>query len=255
MPSLTHLLVFAVLSSVVVATPFRHSGPEFVARASSHPTTDLLCLAFNLNTNTTEDGSPLTRASATSQTLLECHYSDGEVCSYLRGNGSIQTGSSMCPKSIDPSKSTESAGFDCNQHHLQNSPLIGSSVTPTAGNLACVYADATLCTYSQHTGTLSTGASLCPITATGSPECPVSSSGPTPNTGSTKVAAAIRSSSDTSSALSPRAHRPPRDQRPPRPRRTRARRGVAQALARRCGQAARLEISRAPSGDRVDGAE
>ncbi|KAJ7635653.1 hypothetical protein DFH06DRAFT_1220139 [Mycena polygramma] len=139
------------------------------------------CSAFNLNTSTECDGSRLVRAENKSQAVFQCHYSDADVCSYSRGNGTLQPGSTMCPQSINTSESTESH-FDCHPVHLQPSQLIGRSVTPTAENLACVFSDGTMCTvhvFSQHTGALSTGASNCPTTAESSADCPVSSTGPT----------------------------------------------------------------------------
>ncbi|KAJ6482779.1 hypothetical protein C8R45DRAFT_1100028 [Mycena sanguinolenta] len=138
------------------------------------------------------------------QAFIECDYSDGDICSYSQGNGIIQTGSKACPSSIN-SSTVLSTSFECNQPQLQASPLIGSSVTPTAENLACVYADATLCTYSQYTGLLSTGAGICPQTATCSPECPVSSSAIPTSIQSGKAAKGILASSSASgsSQLSP----------------------------------------------------
>ncbi|KAJ7930960.1 hypothetical protein B0H13DRAFT_2651668 [Mycena leptocephala] len=162
---LAHLAIFSVFSSVM-AKPFGRS---------SHAAVDVLCPAFNLNTTAACDGSQLLRTANPSQSVIQCQYLDGDLCSYSRGNGIIQNGSATCPPSIDTSDSGESF-FACNKSHLKQSPLMGSSITAAAENLACIYGDATLCTYSQHTGTLSTGASLCPRTAISSGDCPASSS-------------------------------------------------------------------------------
>ncbi|KAJ7836907.1 hypothetical protein B0H14DRAFT_3870672 [Mycena olivaceomarginata] len=182
MPSLAYLAVFVIfLDSSYRIKPLSIFQPEH---------------------NATADGAQLIRSTGSNETLLECRYSDSDVCSYSQGNGSIQSGSGTCPPSIDPSTSTDSTEYECKQHHLQNSPLIGSSVTSTAGNLACVYADATLCTYSKNSGTLSTGAGVCPPAALGSPACPVSS--PTATGSDSKAVAAVLASSDTSKTpLSP----------------------------------------------------
>ncbi|KAF7377244.1 hypothetical protein MSAN_00144700 [Mycena sanguinolenta] len=147
MPSLPRLSLVTVLSAV--ATPFRRR----TSASGGSSATDLLCLSFNLNTNTTFDGAQLiSRVVGGASAFIECYYSDGDVC---KGTEAFKWGPKRVP--------------------LQSIRL-KSCMTPTAENLACVYADAALYTYSQHTGLLSTGAGICPQTATGSPECQVSSS-------------------------------------------------------------------------------
>ncbi|KAJ6532625.1 hypothetical protein B0H19DRAFT_451377 [Mycena capillaripes] len=175
MPSFAHVAVFALFSGAMATSSRRHLSDILLRRASNAAATNYLCVAFNLNTNTSWDGAPLTRAANASHgPLLQCTYSDGDLCTYTPGNGSMQTGSKTCPPSNDAFKSTKSH-FDCKQTDLKHSPLIGASITPTAENLACVYSDAALCTYSQFTGTLSTGDGNCPLTASSSADCPVSS--------------------------------------------------------------------------------
>ncbi|KAJ6491061.1 hypothetical protein C8R45DRAFT_196201 [Mycena sanguinolenta] len=182
MPSFALLAVLTLLSGAATAAAGGRHGSDILLRRGS-TSNKFLCLAFNLN-NSTGDGAPLIR-SANSGPGLQCTYSDGDQCTYTSGNGSIQPGSKTCPPSTDAFKST-GAHFDCQQTDLQESPLIGTSMTPTAENLACVYADSALCTYSQFTGTLSTGAGNCPLTAVSSAACPVSSTGPNPRTAASR---------------------------------------------------------------------
>ncbi|KAK7051886.1 hypothetical protein R3P38DRAFT_2857595 [Favolaschia claudopus] len=191
-------------AAVATATPFpfrRHLPLAIFGRSSSSSSSnqDALCHAYNLNLNATADGALLTRAVQVNQTVLECHYSDGDICSYARG---VRGGSSTCPEisTASTERYVPQAEFNCNPQHLHKEKLIGSSVTSTAGNLACVYADATMCTYSQHTGSLSTssGADTCPHSAVESPgsDCPVSTKS------SNNSQSAVLSASDTTSSAS-----------------------------------------------------
>ncbi|KAJ6532554.1 hypothetical protein B0H19DRAFT_1187836 [Mycena capillaripes] len=121
----------------------------------------------DLYMTTSWDGVPLFRAAnASNGLLLQCTY---------YAQGSMQTESKTCPPSIYSFKSPRS-DFDCIQTDLKQSPLSGASTSPTAENLTCVYSDAALGTYSQFTGTLSTGDGACSLTASSSADCPVSSS-------------------------------------------------------------------------------
>ncbi|KAJ7184819.1 hypothetical protein C8R46DRAFT_1209010 [Mycena filopes] len=134
---------------------------------------DFLCSAFNLNVDFGTDGAPLLGASNTTQTLLECAYNDISFCGYSRGNGSLQSGSkTTCPSSIDPANNTPSQ-YDCEELNTRQAQLIGSSVARSTGDLACVYADAAHCTYSESDGTLTGGLSPagCPPTAVSSTTC------------------------------------------------------------------------------------
>ncbi|KAJ7119319.1 hypothetical protein C8R43DRAFT_1137014 [Mycena crocata] len=113
---------------------------------------DFLCLALNLNASAGADGSQLERATNISDAVIQCEYFDGT-------DGSRQDGvPNVCPSSIDPDKNKETDS-DCDELDLQQSLLIGSSMT-VAGNLACAYGDGALCKYSTN-GTLSFGDGLC----------------------------------------------------------------------------------------------
>jgi hypothetical protein len=52
---------------------------------SSHAAVDVLCPAFNLNTIAACDGSQLLRTANPSQSVIQCQYLDGDLCSYSRG--------------------------------------------------------------------------------------------------------------------------------------------------------------------------
>ncbi|KAJ6589493.1 hypothetical protein B0H19DRAFT_1103959 [Mycena capillaripes] len=141
---------------------------------------DFLCFAFNLNTVTGGvDGSMLDYAFNVSATIIECQYLDGDACYYSREYGNMQNGSANCPPSIDPPTYTESQ-YDCEELNLQQSTLIGSSVTLSTGDLACAYDDGTMCTYSEQDGSCASGTTLCPPYVTSSTYCLPSSPWSTP---------------------------------------------------------------------------
>ncbi|KAJ7148322.1 hypothetical protein C8R46DRAFT_1311719 [Mycena filopes] len=152
---------------------FKEGSTACPANIAQVSVMDFLCMAFNLNVDFGTDGAPLLGASNTTQILLECAYSDISFCGYSRGNGSLQSGSkTTCPSSIDPAKNTPSQ-YDCEELNTRQAQLIGSSVARSTGDLACVYADAAHCTYSESDGTLTGGLSPagCPPTAVSSTTC------------------------------------------------------------------------------------
>ncbi|KAJ6595165.1 hypothetical protein DFH09DRAFT_1413124 [Mycena vulgaris] len=169
-------LILCTYSSELSPCTYLSDDGSFQVGSSNCPSSiaditimDFLCPALNLNHSVGGDGAQLERATNVSEILLQCEYFDGAVCSYSRGDGSIQSSTGGCPSSIDPAHNIEFE-FDCEELDLQKSFLIGTSVTATERNLACAYGDGTLCTH----GTLAFGFGLCPPTVTSSTICPPS---------------------------------------------------------------------------------
>ncbi|KAJ7885801.1 hypothetical protein B0H13DRAFT_2343069 [Mycena leptocephala] len=99
------------------------------APASYSSEVDLsICLAFSENYG-------LKTSVNISATIVECIYLDEATCHYNRKDGSMIHGSKTCPGSINPTKITPE--FVCVPVNLQESILIGASVTVTENFLAC----------------------------------------------------------------------------------------------------------------------
>ncbi|KAJ7896588.1 hypothetical protein B0H13DRAFT_2338322 [Mycena leptocephala] len=106
------------------------------APASYSSEADLsICLAFSENYG-------LKTSVNISATIVECIYLDEATCHYNRKDGSMIHGSKTCPGSINPTKITPE--FVCVPVNLQESILIGASVTVTENSLACVYSDSSM---------------------------------------------------------------------------------------------------------------